>query len=118
MSVGVVDRLSDCFAAILVPIVVPELEQLVIGGINLLIAATGYLHCRVVHVFGDPPEDTTQLLMALRQTELGSKISAFVRPHHIPAHRPQVSLPFSMASSCTMVPQGTLLYRQLSPSIP
>ncbi|KAL5482252.1 hypothetical protein EMCRGX_G022556 [Ephydatia muelleri] len=28
VSVGVVDRLSDCFAAILVPILVPELEQL------------------------------------------------------------------------------------------
>ena len=76
VSVGFVDRLSHCFAAILVPIIVPELEQLVIGGINLLIAATGYLHRRVVHVFGDPPDDTTQLLLVLKQTELGSKMPA------------------------------------------
>ena len=46
VSVGLIDRLGDHFNTIVGPIGETELTQLVLGGLNLLVATTACMHTR------------------------------------------------------------------------
>ena len=49
VSVGLIDRLGDHFNTIVGPIGETELTQLVLGGLNLLVATTACMHTRYVY---------------------------------------------------------------------
>ena len=46
VSVGLVDKLGEYFGSIIGPIEQPSITQLVLGGLNLLVATTAFLHSR------------------------------------------------------------------------
>ena len=50
VSVGLIDRLGDHFNTIVGPIGETELTQLVLGGLNLLVATTACMHTRYAHI--------------------------------------------------------------------
>ena len=65
VSVSLVDRLSECFSSITGPIEQPAITQLVLGGLNLLVATTAFLHLRLEFVvffcFFLPVENTPDI---------------------------------------------------------
>lgn len=46
VSVGLLDKLGQYFVCIMGPIEQPSVTQLVLGGLNLLVATTAFLHTR------------------------------------------------------------------------
>lgn len=48
VSVGLVDKLGEYFISITGPIEQPSVTQLVLGGLNLLVSTTAFLHYRWV----------------------------------------------------------------------
>lgn len=51
VSVGLVDRLGEHFNSVVGPIGESGLTQLVLGGLNLLVASTACLHARYMYMY-------------------------------------------------------------------